>query len=210
MTEASRVCVIDDDAEVRRIACRILEPDGYEVAEFGGGPEFLASFDEAATVCVVADLRMPVMDGVEMLKRLRDTGSVVSVVIVTGHADVRTAVRLMEDGAITLLEKPYEPSELQDAVARAVEQTRRRRADQAAIEGAREALASLTADERDVLDYILVGEPNKTISSKLALSPRTVDRRRNAIFKKMKVESVPELATIMALLKMNRRPPASG
>jgi len=209
MTEASRVCVVDDDPEVRHIACRILEPAGYQVAEFGGGEEFLAAFDEAATVCVVADLRMPVMDGVEMLKRLRASGSVVSVVIVTGHADVRTAVRLMEDGALTLLEKPYEPSELLNAVARAVEQTHRRRADRSAIEGAREALESLTDDERDVLDFILVGEPNKTISSKLALSPRTVDRRRKSIFKKMKVESVPELATIMARLKMNR-PSSSG
>src|SRR6478736_5562157 len=105
----------------------MLNGGGFQTHGYASAEDFLAAFDEQACACVVTDLRMPGIDGAELLARLRRQGNIVSVVVLTGHADVRTAVQLMEDGALTLLEKPYEPQALLAAVMRATQQTAKRR-----------------------------------------------------------------------------------
>lgn len=206
MLNRTLVCVVDDDDGVRRITGRQLEQAGYEVRAYPGAAPFFAEFDESRTACVVADLRMPGTDGRQLLERLRENDSVVAVVMVTGHADVRTAVRLMEDGALTLLEKPYVPEDLRSAVDRAVALTTKRRSEREARAVAERNYHRLSEDEQQVLEYMVAGVPNKTIASKLALSARTVDRRRNAVLTKMGVESVSELASLVTKFKLNPPP----
>jgi two-component system response regulator FixJ len=198
---AALVCVVDDDPTVLDLTCRVLESHGYEVRGYAGAEEFLQELDEKRLACVVTDLRMPNVDGGELLQRLRARVSVVSVIVLTGHADVRTAVRLMEEGATTLLEKPFQPNELFVAVDRAVRATQTRRATEERLAQARRNFAELTTDEREVLECMVAGLLNKSIASQLQLSMRTVDRRRRAVLTKMEVDSVSELATLIAKLR---------
>jgi two-component system response regulator FixJ len=166
----------------------------------------LAAFDEQACACVVTDLRMPGIDGAELLARLRRQGNIVSVVVLTGHADVRTAVQLMEDGALTLLEKPYEPQALLAAVMRATQQTAKRRMENDRVSAIRGRLEQLSDEERQVMEFMLAELPTKAIAAKLVVSTRTVERRMSSVQQKMQVSGVAELAALMASLPP---PPAS-
>jgi two-component system response regulator FixJ len=197
----SLICVVDDDPTVLDLTCRVLEARGYEVRGYDGAEEFLKQLDLARLACVVTDLRMPNVDGGELLQRLRAQASVVSVIVLTAHADVKTAVRLMEEGATTLLEKPFQPDDLYAAVDRAVRATISRRTAEEKLAEARRNFAELSADEREVLECMVGGMANKTISSQLHLSMRTVDRRRRAVLTKMECDSVSELATLVTRLR---------
>lgn len=195
------VCVVDDDPAVLELTCGVLRTYGFDVRGYDGAELFLAALDEKNVACVVTDLRMPNVDGGELLQRLRARVGVVSVIVVTAHADVRTAVKLMEEGATTLLEKPFQPNELFAAVDRAVRATQSRRVAEERLAEARRHFAELTADERDVLECMVAGAANKSIASQLDLSMRTVDRRRRAVLTKMKVDSVSELAALVTKLR---------
>ena len=201
MSGASLVCVIDDEPLVRQVTCRILSEGGFQAVEYGSADEFLAAFDELACGCVVTDLRMPDIDGAELLARLRKSGSIVAVVVLTGHADVRTAVKLMEDGALTLLEKPYEPESLLATVERATSQTAARQAARQRVVMVERRLAQLTDDERQIMECMIAELPTKAIAAKLILSTRTVERRMFSVLQKMQVSGVAELATLMASLQ---------
>jgi len=197
MTGAT-VCVIDDDELVLAIAKQILETRGFRVLTFASADQFLVNFDETAVHCVVTDLRMPHMDGAELQRFLRSQGSLVSLVVVTGHADVSTAVRLMEEGALTLLEKPYRPPELLNAVERGIARTQQRRREAETSQHAQVQLAQLTEEEAEVLDQVLSGAPNKAIAARMNISRRTVDRRRHSLLEKIGVRTISELATMVA------------
>jgi two-component system response regulator FixJ len=200
-TEPSLICVVDDDDAVRHLTENILRSHGFRVRSYATADAFLAEFDESATACIVSDLRMPEVDGEQLQRRLKERGSIVSIVVLSGYADVRTTVRLMEDGIATLLEKPYAPDELTAAVERAVAQTLDRRKKQGAVRAAQLRLDRLTDEERDVLECIVAGLPNKAIAMKLGLSMRTLDRRRQTVLAKMDVSSPAELATVVSRFK---------
>lgn len=195
------VCIVDDEGPVRNLVGEILESRGLAVRSYASAEEFLAEFDEAGTSCVITDMRMPRLDGLQLQQRLNSLGSVVAVVVLTGYADVRTTVRLMEDGALTLLEKPFQPAELLAAVERAIAVTEARRRRRDELRSAQSQLDQLTTDERIVLDCMIAGLPNKAIAIKLGLSMRTVDRRRQGVLTKMSAKSPTELAAIMSQLK---------
>lgn len=195
------VCIIDDDGSVRQIARRVLELEGFEVRTYASADAFFAEYQADAVDCVLTDLQMPETSGEQLMQRLRELQSPVSIVVVTGHADVPTAVRLMEDGALTLLQKPYRPADLAAAARRAVTRTQAVRAEHNALDGARLGLARLTEDERRVMDFMVKGLPNKAIAMRLDLSMRTVDRRRNAVLTKMNVGSVSELVAVVTKLE---------
>jgi two-component system response regulator FixJ len=201
VSDASLVCVIDDEPLVRQVTCRILSEGGFQAVEYASAEEFLAAFDELACGCVVTDLRMPGIDGAELLARLRKSGSIVAVIVLTGHADVRTAVKLMEDGALTLLEKPYEPEALLATVARATSQTAARRAARERVSTIERRLAQLTDDERQIMECMIAELPTKAIAAKLILSTRTVERRMFSVLQKMQVSGIAELAALMASLQ---------
>ncbi len=209
MSNTSLVCVIDDEPLVREVTCRILSGGGLDAVGYSSADEFLATFDEHNCSCVVTDLRMPGMDGAELLARLRKSESSVAIVVLTGHADVRTAVKLMEDGALTLLEKPYEPAELLASVARATRQTAGRRAARERVVAVQRRLDQLTDEERLVMECMIAELPTKAIAAKLVLSTRTVERRMLAVLQKMQVGGVAELAAVIASLPPPPCPPIS-
>lgn len=190
------VSVIDDDPTVRTLTAQILSEAGIATQTFGSATEFLAS-DALHTVnCVVTDLRMPSMDGAELLGRLREDGNVVSVVFVTGYADIRTAVRLMADGALSLLEKPYNSDELVNVVRLATERTKKHREERRNVVEARRRFSQLDDELRSVMECILAGMSNKLIVAKLDISPRTLDRRKQMVFATLGVSTVSELAAL--------------
>ncbi|MCA9247034.1 MAG: response regulator transcription factor [Planctomycetales bacterium] len=197
------IYVVDDYPAIAEVAKRyLLAAGGFEVRTFTSARDLLHDFVPNTVDCVVADLKMPGLDGGELHLELAQQDPSLSFVFVTGFADVKTAVKLMEQGAFTLLEKPFSAEDLVVSVRRAVEQTSELRAKQSQREQAATLLSTLTEDERDVMECMVAGLPNKTIANKLALSSRTVDRRRHAVLTKMQVSSVPELAALVARLDL--------
>lgn len=197
MNEIPQVYVVDDDDVVLLSVEALLTQCGYVVQCFSSAAAFLANCSYDGPGCVVTDIFMPGITGIELQQRLHAAGSILSIIVVTGVADVPTAVKAMEQGAVTLLEKPYRDADLAQAVERGLESSRQRwgqRERQRAVES---RLALLTTDECDVLKCILAGKQNKQIAYALGMSYRTVDRRRQAIFHKLEASSVAELALIV-------------
>ena len=164
--------------------------------------EFLADAPSDRPGCVITDLQMPGVSGVELQQRLLDANSFLAVVVVTGVADVPTTVALMEKGAVTLLEKPYDHNKLVIAVERGLSRSRERWLQAHDEQSARERLELLSKEERRVMDCMLTGQPNKAIAHRLGLSMRTVDRRRQAVLEKMGVRSAPELGLFLGTIGM--------
>jgi two-component system, LuxR family, response regulator FixJ len=193
------VSVVDDDPVVCAVTARTLEATGEFVCQqYTSAEKLLSEFGSSEPVaCVVTDLRMPTLDGAELQRRLKARDSSLSVIVVTAFADVKTAVKLMEEGANTIVPKPYESEDLVEKVRRAVSQTEQIRRHQARSREIRERIDRLSPEERLVLDGMLQGLPNKTLSNRLAMSPRTLDRRRQNILRTMEVESVAALAVLV-------------
>lgn len=206
VTDQRFVCLIDDEAPVAAVAAKLLEAHGLKVRSYTTAEQFLAEFDDQLVNCVVTDLRMPGIDGIELQRQLLSRGSIVPLIVLTGHADVRTAVRVMEDGALTLIEKPYNPSEFVQAVERAIQHGEARRDELEANRVAYARYQTLCPDEQHILDLMVAGLPNKAIAMKLDISMRTVDRRRRNVLNKMGVDSVSELATMVARISSEDRP----
>ena len=206
MTTAARppytVFVIDDSPPVVDIICRYLIAAGdFECEGFVTPSSLLADFAPGRVDCVVADLKMPDIDGGQLLDTLNKHDPFLQFVIVTGHADVPTTVRLMQQGASTLLQKPFTSESIVGAVQRAAQTTRESRDRCASLVEASKRLESLSDDERDVLDCVMEGTPNKAIARQLTLSSRTLDRRRASLLAKMKVETVIELVALVTRIE---------
>jgi two-component system, LuxR family, response regulator FixJ len=199
VTFKHRICVVDDDPGVCRLTCSTLEEVvDFECLPFSSGEEMFANAPLSEVSCVISDLRMPNMDGLELQRILREREPCITLVIVTGHADISTAVKLVRRGATNLLQKPYEAEELIKAVREAVERTERMRAQWAKLEVAKANYDALTEEERDVVRLLVAGVPNKIIPSQLCMSSRTFDRRKQSAMTRMQVASVVDLATLMA------------
>lgn len=198
MNGRALVSVIDDDPQVCAITSRMLEATGEFVCQqYTSAERFLTEYDPDQVACVVTDLRMPTIDGAELQRRLKARDNAVAVIVVTAFADVKTAVKLMEEGANTIVPKPFDSDDLVDKVRKAVAQTEHLRKQQSESREVRERLKRLSPEERAVLDGMLQGLPNKTLSNRLAMSPRTLDRRRQNILRTMEVDSVAALAVLV-------------
>jgi two-component system response regulator FixJ len=185
------VHVVDDDDAVRRAVGFMLRTSGHEVRGYDSGIAFLKDVGSAAPGCILLDVRMPGMDGLEVQRALATRGVTMPVVVLTGHGDVPIAVQAMKAGAVEFLEKPFERAMLLHALDTAFAQ--RERHDLAAL-SAQEAIlriAALTPRERDVLRGLADGLPNKTIAYDLGISPRTVEVHRANIMTKLEVHSFP-------------------
>jgi len=191
------VYVVDDDPGVLHSLEALLSQHSYRVRCFASAVDFLQRAQLDAIACLITDVQMPAITGAELLHRLREINSPIATIVVTGVADVPTAVALMESGAVTLLEKPYNQSALLNAVSRALTASDKAWQKQVAERTIGERIGSLSEEEQRVMQFMLAGEPNKAISSKLDMSMRTVDRRRQAILRKMQVQSLPELAMLV-------------
>jgi len=200
MTDAGAVYIVDDDEAVLLSVKAMLSQHGYQSRGYLSADEFLAEAPSDCPGCVITDLQMPVVSGVELQQRLLAAKSFLAVVVVTGVADVPTTVTLMEKGAITLLEKPYDHNKLVLAVERGLTLSREQWLQARCEQLTRQRLESLTEDEHRVMQCMLTGQPNKTIAHRLGLSMRTVDRRRQAILEKMDVRTAPELGLLLGTI----------
>lgn len=196
MSEPRVVHVVDDEEAIRRSAGFLLRTGGFTVHTYDSGLAFLKEVKRVAPGCVLLDIRMPDLDGLEVQRQMVEHGITLPVIVLTGHGDVQSAVTAMKAGAIDFLEKPFEKARLLDALANGF--ARLDRGHQADV-NAKEAelrLAALTPRERDVLIGLVHGHPNKTIAYDLGISPRTVEIHRANLMQKLDVKSLADALRI--------------
>jgi FixJ family two-component response regulator len=189
----STVFVVDDDAAVLKAVSRLLRASGYQAAAFSSAQTFLAEHDPAAPGCVVLDLAMPGVDGLELQRKLAEAGDARPIIFLTGHADVPASVKAMKQGAADFLVKPVERDQLMQAVGAAMvkDQTARRAREE--IAEIRRRLATLTPREYEVFEHVISGKLNKQTAAQIGAAEKTVKIHRARVMEKMKVRSVAEL-----------------
>jgi two-component system response regulator FixJ len=193
MAEAPLVHVVDDDPAVRDSLGLLLESAGFAVRSYDSAAALLQALPNSATGCVLTDVRMPELDGLALQRRLIQLGIRLPVIVMTGHGDVPIAVEALKAGAADFLEKPFDDTQLLAAVSSALAASQRARDEAAAVAEISARLASLTPRERQVLERLVTGQPNKTIAYDLGSSPRTVEVHRARVMEKMGARSLPEL-----------------
>lgn len=196
MTSDQLVHIVDDDDGVRRSVAFMLRHAGYRVEPHISGVEFLKDAKSLERSCVLLDVRMPELDGLQVQLELARIGIDMPVVILTGHGDIALAVKAMRAGAVNFIEKPCEKEVLLHAIGEAFQRLDRLHDREMKADEARVRLASLTGRERDVLNGLVAGYPNKTIAYDLGISPRTVEIYRANMMEKLRVRSLSEALRI--------------
>ncbi|MGN6820631.1 MAG: response regulator transcription factor [Sphingomonas sp.] len=196
MTDRPLVHVVDDEESVRRATSFFLKTSGYAVRTWASGTAFLKEVRHVETGCILLDVRMPEMDGLEVQQQLSERGVTMPVIVLTGHGDIAVAVKAMKAGAVNFLEKPFETRALAEAIARAFERLASSNDIVARAAEADVVLGVLNSRERDVLQGLAQGYPNKTIAYDLGISPRTVEVHRANIMAKLKARSLSEVLRI--------------
>ena len=200
MTELEDLCIhiVDDDAAFRRSLVFLFESVGWQVATHASAEDFLSTAPTTDTIaCLVLDIRMPMMSGLELQQVLRSRGWAVPVVFITGHGDVELAVHAMKHGACDFLEKPFKDQALLDAVGRAVKLGGAARELASRCEEAQALLDRLSPREREVARLVAQGLPNKLVGRELDISEKTVHVHRHKVMEKTGVSSAAELARLM-------------
>lgn len=187
------ICVIDDDALMRASIGSLLRSIGLDVTTFGSPDEFLSMSRDRDPQCLVLDVRMPGMSGLDPQRRLRESGDNVPVVLLSAHADVTVAVTAMKAGAVEFLTKPFREQDLLDAIALALDADRLRRAEDDRLTALRAAYARLTTRECEVMEMVVAGKMNKQIAAALDLSEVTVKMHRGRVMRKMGALSIADL-----------------
>ncbi|MFA7429307.1 MAG: response regulator [Rhodospirillaceae bacterium] len=197
MTQPPIIFVVDDDAAMRHSLEFLLSTLGQPVHVYASAEAFLEAWQPDQPGCLVLDVRMPGMSGLQLQRALSDRGAPLSIVFISGHGDIPMVVRVMQAGAVVFLEKPFNDQDLLDNVAAGLE-----RAAEAAVKAERAAdvtarINSLTAREREVMRLVAEGKPNKVIAFDLDISIKTVEVHRARVMEKMAVGSVAELARVL-------------
>jgi two-component system response regulator FixJ len=190
------VHLVDDDAAIRRSVGFMLKTSGHRVESYESGTELLKISGQLEQGCILLDIRMPGMDGLEVQQALQDKGVSLPVIIMTGHGDVSLAVRAMKCGAVDFIEKPFEKDALLASLEEGYRRLDRKGATEDRIRDSSVRLQALTPRERDVLDGLAQGLPNKTIAYDLGISPRTVEIHRANLMTKLEVRSLSEALRI--------------
>lgn len=191
--ERQSVFIVDDDSHVRDSLKFLLESFGFRTKTFESAKAFLDSDAPREQGCLIADIRMPDMDGLELQEELVRRKVGLPIIIVTGHGDVPLAVRAMKAGAIEFLEKPYNENALIESVRRGLNEASATADERRTQLAAAERLATLTEREREVYELLVVGHPNKVVAYKLDISPRTVEIHRAHVMDKMQARNLAEL-----------------
>lgn len=195
MTNERTIHVVDDDEAMRESLVALLEDAGYRVRAYASAEQLLARRPLEAG-CVVSDIRMPGMDGLALLRRLRTEGSDLPLVLITGHGDVPMAVASMKAGAVDFLEKPFDADALHAALEAGLRQLAHPASQRVNVETARHVLTMLTPREREVLERLVEGESNKEAAAKLGVSHRTVEFHRAHIMEKTGAKGLPDLVRV--------------
>jgi two-component system, LuxR family, response regulator FixJ len=195
------VFIVDDDSGVRSSIRVLMKSVGLAATVFASAKEFLQAYHPAQPGCVVLDIRMPGMSGLELQEELNKRGAVIPVIFVTGHADVPMAVEAMRHGAFDFLQKPLRDQDLVDRVQKALARDAETRGDLQEHARIRARIASLTPREKEVLDLLAVGKANKMMAQDLGLSQRTVEIHRAHVMEKMGAKSVAQLVRMVMDLK---------
>lgn len=191
------VYVIDDDASVRTSLGRLLKMEGFDVASFGSAIEFLKQNRYRRPACIVSDIRMPGIDGLDLQQICVEKGIRIPIVFITGHGEVPMSVQAMKKGAVDFLPKPYSPESLLAAVRQAFKNESASLDQEHSAHRVRQRLESLSLREKEVLDGVIAGRLNKQIAFKMGISEKTVKVHRAAVMQKMKVGSVAHLVRLI-------------
>lgn len=202
------VYIVDDQDVVRRSLARLVESVGMSASAFASPAEFLEAYDSDTPGCLVLDVRLPGMSGIDLQEKLISEGSVHPVILISGHADVPTAVRAMKAGAVDFIEKPVNDQEFLDRIQKCVAIDLHKRRESAEHNEVLARLHSLTPREREVLRLVVGGKSTKEVARLLGLSPKTIDIHRGNIMHKLAVHSAVELARLASFLESEQSPGA--
>lgn len=202
------VHIVDDEETVRTSLAFLLDTAGFAVRTHASAQAFLDLASGIRNGCLVTDLRMPDIDGVELLRRLNESGLMLPAIVVTGHGDVQMAVEAMKNGAMDFIEKPFNDQTIIDSIRRAVDRAASQVDAELAQARIRERLSSLSDRERQVLRGVVEGQANKTIAFDLGISPRTVEVYRAGLMSKMHAKSLAELVRMVLEINLDDLPGA--
>jgi len=209
MDKSATVFLVDDDPSVLRALSRLLQAAGHQVGTFRSSEAFLAAHDPAAPGCVVLDLAMPGLNGLDLQKALAESGCQRPIVFVTGRGDVSSSVQAMKAGAVDFLTKPVSEEDLLAAIQRAVEQDRLVRQARAELQAIAERFSTLTPREREVLQHVVAGQLNKQIAANLGTVEKTIKVHRSRVMEKMGVHTVADLVRMAEKMELAAVAPQS-
>lgn len=189
--------IVDDEEPVRKSLAFLLSISGHAARVHESATAFLAVAKDTRNACLITDLRMPDMSGVDLLRRLNEASAMLPTIVITGHGDVPMAVEAMKAGALDFIEKPFEDEVLLDAVGRAVAELGNRPPAEEDSEAIRRRIAELSDREKQVMTGVVAGLANKTIAYDLNISPRTVEVHRANVMAKMQARNLPELVRMV-------------
>lgn len=202
MTEIQQtVYVVEDDEAVRDSLELLLKSDSKPVKTYESANAFLKDYSDKMAGCIVLDIRMPVMDGMELQKKLNDKHSILPIIFVTGHGDVPMAVDAMKEGAVDFIQKPYREEALLEKIEAALEQDQEQRKSLDEKQEIIRRVKSLTPREREIMDRMIAGQANKVIAIELEISQRTVEIHRSRVMHKMGTHSLAHLVRMVLSVK---------
>ncbi len=207
MSDAPTVFVVDDDDLIRTTLQSCVESVGLAVETYASPMAFLEKCDGSRSGCLILDVRMPGMSGLQLQEALQAKGITLPIIFLTGHGDVPNAVRAMRQGAVDFMEKPFNVQALLDLIQKSVERDIQERQTASVRNSVQANLNDLTAREREVMDLVVAGRSSKEIARKLEISPKTVESHRARIMLKMDADSVVDLVQMTALIPDNQGKP---
>jgi two-component system response regulator FixJ len=195
------ISIIDDDESVREALLFLMKSVGLNAEIFGSAKDFLTDYDPSSRGCIISDIRMPGMSGLDLQHELNQRACTLPIIFITGHGDIPMAVEAIKSGAVDFHTKPFRDQSLLDSINKAIEFNKILRRDMDQKNSIHQRLATLTPREREVLELVIAGKVSKVIADKLQLSPRTVETHRAHMMEKMQVATLTELGKLVQLVQ---------